>query len=997
MVCLNCKNQIVAGTKFCTRCGTEVNNSYEVDNNQLLSRLNRIEILFAKYVSEGSLSPEEIAELSKPITPEAPSHSSPVIETRINQPSSKDEPVAAPTSSVTPTSTITANIPPHRSNEPQPTSPTFAYSRQTSYLTNLDKLIGINWLAIIGGLLVVLSLGILSFGLYALGGQGFRFGFILFIGSVFIILGELIRGKYSMLDQVFSGIGISVIYALVYATTSAGKIDPILGLILLGTVGIAGGYIALRANGMWIAILGTSGVFASPFIINDFLTNSSLPFFIIYLLVMDIVILGISTVKNWNILNQISLWGSYLFIYASASLLEIEDVETIIIISLILVHLIFFGITSVFHLIRNNTPSFQDLMITMSNTVLFYISCILMLPSDSNQFAAINLWLAVSNGSIGLLIYRKRDVFGEYGTVLITKSAIFLMVAVPIYFSGISTTIIWALMSAGVTFIGLYSKEWKWRLYGTMLFSLSFLKLSFVDIPTESIPYNQPGWNADNWLINSSTITLFMFVVSAWASYLLYQRKNMVFRQNNTESIMKEDSRIYAENNLMLHISNFAGNVKSQFIRYEFWRPSLLTLVATSYLGIFAIYHISGSGLDTNAKVLYISLFTGIYGISILYTAVIKQSILFRMLGNIFTLSSALISFTGILSALGNDPSHSHDFFNPLFISYIAVILLLVICIFIQTTFRWPTHHQPEIDYVSIIGSKFLSDTYLHILPIVTFFSLGYQLFAQYDLFGNSLNILAFTVYIALYSCALLFIPNLKYIYNRPYSKAFYQICGCILLALTVSKFLLSDIYVANIASKNYAWDGFLGLTGYAMIPIINPYFLVGLIIIASIYITMRYGLTKINQSDTKPNNTYINLIYNYKHIVSIFMAISLGSILVLIGSREIILWFEHANSIRPPVLLSLYWALCSIALILLGIKMKEQRMRITGLLLLAVPILKIFTWDAWTTDPYLAFFSFFFLGCLLLGVSFIYQKNKSLVISFLSGEPQETSNDRNT
>ena len=974
MLCPTCRKQNPSSAAFCTNCGTKLPVQSVQNDSEISERLSRLERLFKKYVSEGSLSEAEISEISlTDSSPKLPTQTQVSQEPRIQEPDYDEIPtLGASTESE-------AHEDETKAQKDSSKDHAIPVPRRAFSLPSIDFDLGVNWLAIVGGLMVVLALALISFAVYTAGGEVLQLILLLVIGSSFLTLGEFTRGKYKILDQVFSGIGISVIYAVVYATISNGRIDPILGLVLLGTVGLSGGYIAIRSNGMWIAILGVTGVFASPFIIDYGAPEFSIVFFIAYLIIMDIAVLVVSTHRNWKALNQISLWGSYLFIYITTTSSDITESKIPIIASLIIVNLIFFGVTSFFHIIRRENPSFQDLTITISNTVIFYISCILILSSDyPKEFAAINLWLAAINTAIGIMIYRSRESYKNYGIIFISQGAVFLIAFFPIYASGISTTIVWSLMAASTTYIGLKTNEWKWRLYSSALYCLAFLKLSFFDIPNESIPYRVLGLNSDNWLVNNSTITLSIFLLSCWIAFSFYK----LMALSSTTNHSTEES---ADNELTRYINDTLSRLRSEYLLYEGWRPLILSMTSTLYLWIFSMYHISGIDMSEGAITLVMTAVTGLYGVSIIYIAIRRQNIPFRILGNVLVVISSGIGLIGILAALDQNPANK--LLNPVFACYTLMLISIGFSVFLQYKAIWPIGEGAVFNKLSSIGNQWTIELHVHILPVITFFAIGYQLFTQFAIFGNSIDDLTVTLYFALYSSTLIYISKARIMNSIGYSKTFFQLAGYILLSVTIFKLVSSDLIIANDASRNYEWDGFLGFTGYQMVPILNPYFLLVSIITILILINLRYGLPANNST----NIGYTSLAPRYRTQIAIIMAVSAGFLILFTGTRELILWFEHANLARPPVVLSIYWALYSISIILLGMKLKRYQIRLAGLLLLAIPVLKIFTYDAWTTANLLGFISLFILGCLLLGMSYIYQRNRSLVVAFLSENENNT------
>ena len=90
-------------------------------------------------------------------------------------------------------------------------------------------------------------------------------------------------------------------------------------------------------------------------------------------------------------------------------------------------------------------------------------------------------------------------------------------------------------------------------------------------------------------------------------------------------------------------------------------------------------------------------------------------------------------------------------------------------------------------------------------------------------------------------------------------------------------------------------------------------------------------------------------------------------------------------------MVLSVYWLIYALMVIALGIRWKMAKMRLIGFGFLIIPIAKTFLYDVWVIHPLLGFVGLFVMGCLLLGMSFVYQRNRTRIQSFLF-EDQETT-----
>jgi hypothetical protein len=91
----------------------------------------------------------------------------------------------------------------------------------------------------------------------------------------------------------------------------------------------------------------------------------------------------------------------------------------------------------------------------------------------------------------------------------------------------------------------------------------------------------------------------------------------------------------------------------------------------------------------------------------------------------------------------------------------------------------------------------------------------------------------------------------------------------------------------------------------------------------------------------------------------------------------------DIANSqmLYGKAVLTIVWALCSFALMWLGMRFKNKTLRIISLSLFSLTLLKLFLFDLAGISEGGKIVSFILLGVLLLTISFMYQKLKKMII----------------
>jgi uncharacterized membrane protein len=108
-------------------------------------------------------------------------------------------------------------------------------------------------------------------------------------------------------------------------------------------------------------------------------------------------------------------------------------------------------------------------------------------------------------------------------------------------------------------------------------------------------------------------------------------------------------------------------------------------------------------------------------------------------------------------------------------------------------------------------------------------------------------------------------------------------------------------------------------------------------------------------------------------------------SVILSFLSAEYLCWTTSSGSDNQYKLgLSILWGIYALALVVLGIRKKQKHLRLAGIVLFLITLLKLFLYDLAGSGTITKTVSFISLGVLLLVVSFLYNKYKEV----LFGEP---------
>jgi uncharacterized membrane protein len=188
-----------------------------------------------------------------------------------------------------------------------------------------------------------------------------------------------------------------------------------------------------------------------------------------------------------------------------------------------------------------------------------------------------------------------------------------------------------------------------------------------------------------------------------------------------------------------------------------------------------------------------------------------------------------------------------------------------------------------------------------------------------------------------------------------------------------------------------FAWDAFEPLSQYA--PVFNRRVFSFLAAIAAVYLMAMFY--RRNFSSTEPwecpVHTGLILLANGVTVFLITQELwayhedRLRQLALSAGRKEVSAseFGSLAEQVRNrrQLILSLLWSVYSIAAVAVGIVYRYRPIRLFGIALFFVAIVKVFSVDIWTLRTLYRVLSFISLGCLLLAVSFLYQRFKKVIL----------------
>ena len=915
--------------------------------------------------------------------------------------------------------------------EPVTTEPKPAVNQSKSF--KLDSILGRNWLAGIGIVSIIIGvifLATLSLAIFSI--------FIMFIPPIlsvtFLILSELWKTKYPKFAQALGGGGIGILYAYswVYWYTPA---YPIITTLITSTLAAI---LALRHNSSYIAILGIVGAFLTPNILNfqkiDFGIDIGV---IIYLIAVNISVIALATFKTWRWFTLIGLIGTLLTFYSWYDQIGIDLPIIQSQISLTVLFLIFVAATTLFHLIWKKASTEFDYILMVINALGYLLlSYLIMYDSLTEWMGLFTLSVASVYLAISIISYFRIDRHNHLTLMSIGLTVTLLTTAIAVQFGDAHhwRTVFWSVHAAVLMFLAAKLSMKPLKLVSLIILGLTVVSIiagdSFkaltLDYPERLNPY-----------LASYILTIAAFLASAYISHYL-----------------DKDDHKYPYERFIPHIFFSAAILVSAIavpvLTEDPWRSVTFSLISISLVTIawkLNLQFVRWTAFPTFAlAIIWLLAIDTPIALKLNFPEVISKYLVIYLVISATLYASAYISFKSIKAktfTLTNNAAMAIEEFIDKYtiqgflasaniVTAIATTVLLEnpwislgfaikagLFVFLGETFK--NNNLRLLSIPSLILSMFWILSFdainassisltealnTHLLPYVL--TISFILTAAYYIYRNRitdslLQRIMFPLY--LYSgltlsiiAPLLFdetawhitiiwsIQSIVFILvSRKFRLIEFDVSNLILIIALTGKLILFDL-ITHISSDNLTpvWN-------YTIVS-----FLAGILAIYfSAYITKKWDFhhpLKIKMPDLE------DWIVEKKYILAILIVtanILTFSILNLEVIKTIDYFFgniEDLNNIKS-LSLSLLWAIYAIIIISAGIIIRLSKVRLAGLGLMFIPIVKLYVYDLWSLENVYKVSLFITLGLIFLISGFLYQKYTERIKEFLSEDSASESN----
>jgi uncharacterized membrane protein len=881
---------------------------------------------------------------------------------------------------------------------------------------NWEMIIGGNWLVRIGVLAVVVGAGLFLALAFDSGWIPDYFSVILgiVIAGAMLGAGERYHRRYPVFGQALSGGGLGVLYMSIFAGFAVFDligVYPALGILLV--VAIGGAWLAIRYESIALSLLGIFGAYAAPFIVGgidqetvaDTFADDGGVALMLYILAVSAGVLALSTFRNWRWFTLAGLAGALI----SYGLWQLNYESTNVALAwggLSGIFLIYVGATTLFHFVwLKPTQPFDRALMTLNAKSYLGISYAVLWNDYHGWLGGFTFLLALFYGGIAYGAYLRARENVQLILWSLGIAVIFLTIAIPVQLNdnGPAVSVGWAAEAVVLMWFSFKFRMGYLRIGSYVAFIGSAVWLLGIDTP-EAL---------DRDLTPVLNEYMPVFLVAVAAPYL------MAYLLRRNEGLLLKDERksaptvLFFAGALLLTVAvpvqldspwvSVAWAIEAAALVWLSFRLGIHQLRDTGYLVFIAsavwLLAIDTPDALTETDRVDLLLYIPVYLVAVI--AVYFGAYLLRRNAGILRNEEQELATRGFLyaGALFLSIAFVVQAISP----WVSVAWAVEAAVLMWLSFRLGMREVRESSYLVFIASAMWllrvdtpaafdesqPDALVYVpvylvMVAATYFSAGllqrnldslqteerqYSVGALF-LVGTMFLTLAIPVQFrdagmapvwALEALALMWLGiRYRVIELRAVSIAVFALAAVRVLAFDTVVGDFGDLeYMILLNKRTLAYGSVIAAIGI------------------SIYL-LRRDSADITASEREYALPAVAVAANFLALVALS-----AEIFGAVDNRVISVAVDTGESIKS-LGLTVLWAAYAMVALVFGFWRRWRLVRVGSLLLLAIPVLKLFTFDAFQLDQAFRVAAFLVLGMLLVLGGYFYQRNSGTIRDFL-------------
>jgi len=352
---------------------------------------------------------------------------------------------------------------------------------------NIEKEVafGQKWLLLSG--IIILVMGIGYFLKYSFSqnwvSPTFRVLSVYLCGGSLLGAGEYFRRKLSAKFGLYLiGGGLATLY---FATYAAFGLYHILGQIpsfaLMVLITILCGILSLFYNTKWLAIVGILGGFLTPIILST--GEGSFMILMTYITILNLCILTISSYKQWALLNKLGLFFTWA-IFSGWFFSHYVDSKFISVTVFLNIFFLIHQISPFIYYFKERDESIKGMWLIILNTfIALGFSFATIKPLFGLPYVSFaTLFYALTLIILAHILINRNKKNKEPLIILVGQATFFIIITIPLIFSGHWITFFWCMQSIMILWIAIKTDNTELLKISFLLFAGSLFKFFLYDL-----------------------------------------------------------------------------------------------------------------------------------------------------------------------------------------------------------------------------------------------------------------------------------------------------------------------------------------------------------------------------------------------------------------------------------------------------------------------------------------------------------------------------------
>jgi hypothetical protein len=914
-----------------------------------------------------------------------------------------------------------------------------------------EKFIGENLISKIG--ILIIMVGVAIGGKYAIDNQ-------LISPAARIIIGTLIglglqgfalklKKNYEKFSAVLSSGSMAILYFMVYFAYDFYALIPMpVAFTLMVVVTAYTIHSALNYDKEIIAVLGQVGAYVIPFLLSS--GSGNVEVLLAYIAIINIGVLIVSSKKYWKIVLALAFFASWSILAFSYRETEITSTAQAwrMLMFMLIYFLTFYAAFILYKVFKCQFFKHFDITYILANSFFFFGLGYNLMKNESSMVSYIELFAlfnAIVHFIVAFLLFKKRLVDENVRLLIIGVGFIFVTIAVAICFTGHWITLFWMLEMALLFVLGRIKKQY---FYERM--SYPILLLAVVSLLAD---WGNP--NGTNFAPLNFLAEMFSEWRSLWdAQSIIGTEKAVIPWFTTLMTIILGGVMMFVDARYPVAIEKESENnytkIWSKILKYTIITiitlAALVHLESPWYIVVWAIesavlFRAGSTKNDISLKncsfvVIFISLYFALTRLFLLKEVDIHEGFAFvkPWIYLIIASSSIICAILFIIHQWKKEPQrevlNDEDsmFKDPTILRYVWGLFFIISTLVLST--------KISIFDSGVAANEIISQTMVGLALLYVFIHAGV------DVYKKILNlpiIIAFIILILssnkteLHISNLLFCGSLAFMIFVLMKKDKKEVIGWVIplvfifaLYITLLKLMgelpfWQENEKSAVACYSLLYFGFWALLpkklnmpqlGFATTIFFFFTIMLSVILFQILNIELLFhhkSFADMSFADIFGKYMMLGFILGATYVLltlkkqttripveiyDIFAAI----VVLVVGSIEI---YGVMNQIGMEssykIAMSIYWGIVSLFLVYYGLFKNIKHLRITGIVIFAITLLKIFFIDLSHLSTFAKAIVFVAMGVLLLVASFFYQKiaKEQALEQATEKEPSEIGNEK--